>query len=123
MVDPVTAFIAYPGETQQIAHRVGAEDVCTSVHLSQEYIDDLTDAGPAASRLVFTSGRIDLAHRSLVARARRAADAFEIAERLTNLAYDFFHQQTDGAPERRLPSAASTRWRIVESAAAVRRPW
>jgi AraC-like DNA-binding protein len=116
VVDPTTAFVAHPGESQRIAHHVGVEDVCTSVSLSEDYIDELADPRRDRSRRsVLTTGRIDLAHRSLVARARRGADDFEIAERVTSLLYDFFHEHTDGATAVRLPSSAETRRRAVET--------
>jgi AraC-like DNA-binding protein len=83
-VDPVSAFVGRPGDEQSIAHRPGREDACTVVSLGPRLAAELLPRGlPATLR---TSGRVDMAHRALLARARHGADGFELAERVVRLA-------------------------------------
>jgi AraC-like DNA-binding protein len=86
-VDPVSAFIGRPGDEQSIAHRPGREDACTVISLGPRLAADVLPAPlPAALPPLRTSGRVDMAHRALHARARQGADGFELAERVVRLA-------------------------------------
>jgi AraC-like DNA-binding protein len=83
-VDPVSAFVGRPGDEQSIAHRPGREDACTVVSLGPQLAAELLPGRlPDTLR---TSGRVDMAHRALLARARQGADGFELAERVVHLA-------------------------------------
>lgn len=86
LVDPTTAYITRPDHHHQIAHKPGSEDVCTEVLLSESFLLETVGADlPAASRMLFTDGAVDLAHRALVARLKRRLDAFELEERALRL--------------------------------------
>jgi AraC-like DNA-binding protein len=118
VADPAVAYVSGPQDEQQIAHKVGVEDVCTTVVLSDEFVAGLTGGDrtvPTAP--VFTSGRLDLAHRVLVTRARSGGDRFELTERVTRLAGDLFGTPTaaedaDGDG----PARTTLRTRLVERA-------
>jgi AraC-like DNA-binding protein len=91
-VDPVSAFVGCPGDEQSIAHKPGREDACTVISLGPRLAADLLpDLLPAARRPLRTSGRLDLAHRVLFARARHGADGFELTERVVRLADELLH--------------------------------
>jgi AraC-like DNA-binding protein len=101
-VDPVSAFVGRPGDEQSIAHAPGREDACTVISLGPRLAADLLpDRLPATLR---TSGRVDLAHRALFARAGRGADGFELAERVVRLAADLLREPTRGAARPGAPS-------------------
>jgi AraC-like DNA-binding protein len=110
-VDPVSAFVGRPGDEQSIAHKPGREDVCTVISLGPRLAADVlrypSPAGPLR-----TSGRVDMAHRALHARARQGADGFELAERVVRLAEDLLGEPVrvparPGSPaHRRLAAAA-----------------
>lgn len=96
-VDPVSAFVGRPGDEQSIAHRPGREDACTVVSLGPRLAAELLPRRlPTALR---TSGRVDMAHRALLARARHGADGFELAERVVRLAEGLLRDPV-GVPRR-----------------------
>ncbi len=112
-VDPVSAFVGRPGDEQSIAHKPGREDACTVISLSPQLAADLLpEPLPAARRPLRTSGRLDLAHRVLFARARHGADGFELTERVVRLADELLHAparvstRTGSPAHRRLAGAA-----------------
>jgi AraC-like DNA-binding protein len=84
-VDPVSAFVGRPGDEQSIAHKPGREDACTVISLGPRLAADVLPGSPPWGPLR-TSGRVDMAHRALHARARQGADGFELAERVVRLA-------------------------------------
>jgi AraC-like DNA-binding protein len=113
VADPSVAYISGPKDEQRIAHKVGVEDICTTVVLSDELVAELTDGdGVVPTGPFFTSGAVDLAHRVLVTRARSGGDMFELAERVNRLASDLFGQRARF--DRREP--ASSRTRLAEAA-------
>lgn len=83
-VDPVSAFVGRPGDEQSIAHRPGREDACTVVSLGPRLAAEVLPRQPPTT--LRTSGRVDMAHRALLARARQGADGFELSERVVRLA-------------------------------------
>lgn len=109
-VDPVSAFVGRPGDEQSIAHRPGREDACTVISLGPRLAAEVLPRLPPTT--VRTSGRVDMAHRALLARARQGADGFELAERVVRLAGALLRDPTrtparDGTPaHRRLADAA-----------------
>lgn len=111
VVDPVTAYLRGPGDEGRIAHRPDTEDACTVLSLDRtlatEALGEWSPTGP-----LLTSGRTDLAHRVLVARARHGADAFELAERVVLLLAELRRRGGTAAPG---PVSPSHR-RLVESA-------
>ncbi len=79
LADPTLAYVGGPGDEQSIAHRPGAQDVCTAVLLSGPYAAGLRQGA------IPVTGAAALAHRLLVAAARSAADPLELAERTARL--------------------------------------
>jgi AraC-like DNA-binding protein len=109
-VDPVSAFVGRPGDEQSIAHKPGREDACTVVSLGPRLAAELLPRRlPDALR---TSGRVDMAHRALLARARHGADGFELAERVVRLAEGLL-RDPGHAPAR---SATPSHRRLAEAA-------
>jgi hypothetical protein len=66
--EPVTAYVGRPDDEQSITHRPGVEDVCTVVTLDERLAHDMAvhDPRTVPSRPLLTTGRIDLAQRTLV---------------------------------------------------------
>ncbi|WP_326419051.1 helix-turn-helix domain-containing protein, partial [Amycolatopsis sp. H20-H5] len=114
LADPATVYAARTGDEQSIAHRVGANDLSTSVALSPALLADLTpDRRTAPAGPLHTSGRVDLAHRRLLAGARGGADRFELSDHVLRLAAALLD------PEQCGPMAAGgsgSRHRMVEAA-------
>ncbi|WP_433172942.1 helix-turn-helix domain-containing protein [Actinoallomurus sp. CA-150999] len=79
LADPTVAYLGGPAQEQSIAHRVGAEDTCTALVMSESFMVELTEGTPVHPSVPVT-GDLAVAHRLLSARARRSADSFELAE-------------------------------------------
>lgn len=91
LADPATAYLGGPDEEQSIAHRVGREDVCTEVQLSEGFVCELAGEAPPPGPSFPVSGDLAVAHRLLIARARRHADSFEPREDSFEPCIDSFH--------------------------------
>jgi AraC-like DNA-binding protein len=112
VADPVTAYAVRAGDEQSIAHRVGVRDASTSITLSPALLAEFVPGQRSAPiGPLFTSGRVDLAHRVLYARASEGADGFELADRVLQLAAD-----TLGDPAPSTPSPSVSRRRMVDGA-------
>jgi AraC-like DNA-binding protein len=118
-VDPVSAFVGRPGDEQSIAHRPGCEDACTVISLGPRLAADvLPDRLPATLR---TSGRVDMAHRAVLARAGHGADGFELAERVVRLAENLLRDPArppagTGTPSHRRLAAAAREALVTDPA-------
>jgi hypothetical protein len=86
LADPAVAYAGGPGVEQSIAHRVGADDTCTTVLLSASLMAGLATPDRKLGTSVPVTGQVAVAHRLLAARARQHADSFELAERAVRLA-------------------------------------
>jgi AraC-like DNA-binding protein len=89
VVDPSVAYVRPPGEEQRISHRPHVEDACTVLALDEALLGDVTRRR-LPDRPVRTDGALDLAHRTVFARARSGADGFELTERVLRLAAGLF---------------------------------
>ena len=89
VVDPSVAYVRPPGGEQRISHRPHVEDACTVLALDEALLGDVTRR-PLPDRPVRTDGDLDLAHRTVFARARSGADGFELTERVLRLAAGLF---------------------------------
>jgi AraC-like DNA-binding protein len=114
LADPATAYLGGPAQEQSIAHRVGAEDVCTAVSMSAPFITELTGGAPMRPTAPVT-GRLAVAHRLLVARARRRGDTFALAETVVELVCGLFDGPVRREPPGR-PATVTARRRLAESA-------
>jgi len=79
LADPVTGYVQRPGAEQQFAHPAGG-DVCTSLTVSWPW------QSPAVTGAVLVTPRVDVAHRRLVAAAKRGAAALALSDQATALA-------------------------------------
>jgi AraC-like DNA-binding protein len=79
LADPATAYVGGPAQEQSIAHRVGTEDTCTELSMSESFMAELAREAPVRP-WVPVPGDLAVSHRLLSARARRCADSFELAE-------------------------------------------
>jgi AraC-like DNA-binding protein len=116
LADPAIAYAGSPRLEQSIAHRVGVADTYTSVLLSEGLMAELTPPGRALSTAVPVTGDVAVAHRLLVARARRSADPFELAERATRLAGLLLAPRSPAGSAARRPATAASRRRLAEAA-------
>ena len=109
LVDPLVAYVQGPGAEQRIAHRPEREDACTVVTLDDALAADLLPAR-LPTRPLRTDGRVDLAQRTLLAKARQGADEFELIDRVCLLA-----GQLHGLPAQPRAGSASHR-RLADAA-------
>lgn len=112
LVDPLVAYVRPSGVEQRIAHRPDTEDACTVISLDGPLAADVLPAAPSTGPLA-TSPAVDLAHRTLLARARHGADEFELADRVLTLADGLLahreHPRGGSPAHRRLADAARER--------------
>lgn len=94
VVDPLVAYSRQPDDEQQIAHRPGAEDACTVLTLDKVLAAEVLSASPS-TRMVRTTGVVDLAHRRVLALAREGLDAFALSEAVVRLVADAFARADD----------------------------
>jgi AraC-like DNA-binding protein len=116
LADPAIAYAGSPRLEQSIAHRVGVADTYTSLLLSEGLMAGLGRPGRALSTAVPVTGDVAVAHRLLVAWARRSADSFELAERATRLAGLLLVPHSPAGSVARRPATAASRRRLAEAA-------
>jgi hypothetical protein len=84
VIDTVSGYVQRPDSEQRIAHPKGG-DRCTSITMSASAFESLVGddrlSGGRADLAMAIDPSVDLRHRELVARARRGAEADELAER------------------------------------------
>lgn len=110
LVDPLAAYLRRPEDEQRIAHRPGAEDLCTVLTLDGELAAEL-GADRLPRRPLRTDPRIDLAQRVVLAGARRGGDGFGLAERVVRLV-----RQVSRLDEREAGGGKPSHRRLAESA-------
>jgi AraC-like DNA-binding protein len=115
LADPATAYLGGPAQEQSIAHRAGAEDVCTAVSMSASFMAELTGGGAPVRSTAPVTGRLAVAHRVLAARARRGAEEFSLAELTAELVCGLFRDEARRERPGR-PATAAARRRLAESA-------
>ncbi|WP_341719195.1 AraC family transcriptional regulator [Micromonospora sp. FIMYZ51] len=116
VADPMLAYLARPGDQQQIAHRVDATDTCTSITFSAPLLRDVVGTdGLGTTRPMVTTGRIDLLHRLLVAAARAGTDEFELHERVSQLLYAMLDSSRESSSPATVPSTLTAR-RLADGA-------
>jgi AraC-like DNA-binding protein len=116
LAEPAVAYAGGPGVAQSIAHRVGADDAVTAVTLAPDLVSGLVlPGGPLGTSLPVT-GAVAVAHRLLVARARRGADALELAERATGLAGALLAARFPAPAAAGRPATRAARRKLAESA-------
>jgi AraC-like DNA-binding protein len=116
LADPAIAYAGSPRLEQSIAHRLGADDTYTAVMLSEGLMAGLAPRGRTLSTAIPVTGDVAVAHRLLVARARRSADSFELAERATRLAGLLLAPHARAGSAARRPATAVSRRRLAEAA-------
>ncbi|SDK10721.1 helix-turn-helix transcriptional regulator [Streptomyces indicus] len=83
-MDATAGYLTRPGDEVYSAHPLGTGDTATLIHLGETEFAERFDGAGSRRRLVVT-GPTDLAHRSLLAAARRGTDRFELADRVQQL--------------------------------------
>jgi AraC-like DNA-binding protein len=118
LADPAVAYAGGPGVEQSIAHRVGADDTCTTVLLSASLMAGLATPDRKLGTSVPVTGQVAVAHRLLAARARQHADSFELAERAVRLAGALLAPPSPApaTAAARHPATRAGRRRLAESA-------
>jgi AraC-like DNA-binding protein len=84
-IDSTMAYLSVPGEEEYFAHPAGG-DICTLVTLQPGLWQTLTGEPKRLRRsTVYVDARLDLAHKRVLAPARRGDVDFEMAEELLRL--------------------------------------
>ncbi len=104
-LDPTVAYLGTPGEEERFAHP-GGGDHCTSIGISPPLWRTLAgeDARPRRAG-VYVDGRLELAHRRLLAAAGSGDSGFGVVEELLGLAAAAAVQVVRGAT----PAATGSR--------------
>ena len=77
-LDRTVGYLGLPGEEEYFAHPSGG-DTCTSISLTPQLWRALAGDAPRLDRSsLYVDGRLDLAHRRLLAAARTPGDAAEV---------------------------------------------
>jgi AraC-like DNA-binding protein len=120
LADPAVAYAGGPAAEQSIAHRVGADDICTTVILGENLMAELAFQGPTLAVSVPVTGDVAVAHRLLAARARQQVDSFELAERAMWLASALLSRARAAAGRQattgRRPATVAARRHLAECA-------
>jgi AraC-like DNA-binding protein len=84
-LDHTVGYLGMPGEEEHFAHPVGG-DRCTSISLTPALWRTLVGDAPLLDRSsLYVDGRLDLAHRQLLAAARAADTDYAAVESLVHL--------------------------------------
>ncbi|WP_020661921.1 helix-turn-helix transcriptional regulator [Amycolatopsis benzoatilytica] len=76
-LDRTVGYLGLPGEEEHFAHPAGG-DKCTSISLTPEFWRAFAGDAPRLARgSLYVDGRLELAHRQVLATARTAGDAGE----------------------------------------------
>src|SRR5262245_49217344 len=117
ILDPAAGYWERPGDEQQVAHPRGDGDTCTVVTLSEELVATLAGGAPAVpDPPVLTADDLDLAHRTLVARAHAGVGSWELAERVVRLAAAALPQRLPKRVASGRPATAAARRRLAAAA-------
>jgi AraC-like DNA-binding protein len=113
LLDATLVYFERPGTEEQFAHPAGHDDECLTIGLPLAFLEDL---GRSPAELpeapLYTTARIDLAHRRLALEAGRGLDGFELHERASRLVLELL----EGIAHRSLsgrPATAKARRRLV----------
>ncbi|MFI2645843.1 helix-turn-helix domain-containing protein [Streptomyces sp. NPDC018610] len=119
VLDAASVYVERLGTEQQFAHPLGP-DVFTEIVLSEPRVADLLGGDPTVPEgLVMVTPALALAHRMLLSRARRGADAFELGEHTARLAAAVFARLAPARVASGRPASAAARRRLVDDARAV----
>ncbi|HET7855181.1 MAG TPA: AraC family transcriptional regulator [Gaiellaceae bacterium] len=111
------AYCINPGQEERCDHPNAGGDDCTVLHLSPEVVASLQGGDPSLPRRpLVTSPEIDLAHRVLLAGARRGDDPEELVERALALAADALEQDDPRPVAAGRPRTARARRALVAAA-------
>ena len=117
VVDSAVAYFARPGEEQQIAHPCEGGDACTAIGLTDDLLATMWGGEPGLpDRPAFTTARLDLEHRLLVAAAARGADETEVTERVVSLVSRVLEQAQPERVAAGRHATAAARRSLVEAA-------
>lgn len=115
LADPTIAYIGGPAHEQSIAHRVGTEDTCTALVMSESFMIELTRGAPVHPSVPVT-GDLAVAHRLVSAKARQCTDSFELAEMTTRLVGRLLTMSAPIQQAARRGTTAAARLTLVDAA-------
>lgn len=113
VVDATTGYVQRAGLVERMAHPRGG-DLCTSITLDARLLDSVLDGRAVPAGPVLTTPRLDLAHRTLVARAGQGADPFEITERTLGVVAGALAPPAPRTPTARRAGTEARRRRLVD---------
>jgi AraC-like DNA-binding protein len=117
LVDAGVAYFRAPGEEQQVAHPTDGGDRCTTIGFKPAFLASLWGGDPGGlPDLVFSTPRLDLAHRQLLACLRAAASAPDVEELVGNFVAAALAQHDPRRVDSGRPASAALRQRIVRDA-------
>nr|WSW68250.1 AraC family transcriptional regulator [Streptomyces sp. NBC_00995] len=96
-VDRTMAYLGVPGEEERFAHPAGGGDVCTSISLTPALWRTVAGEGACPARQsMYVDGRLDLAHRRVLASARTGDVDHAVTEELLGMLYVTVGRAVDG---------------------------
>ena len=112
--DPTLAYCVTPAEEQRYDHPHDGGDDCTALFLSDELVESLCGGERSLpNEPIPTSPEVDVAHRQLLAAAKRGADRHSLFERSILLIATMLAQHDPRPIEAGRPSTSRARRSIV----------
>jgi AraC-like DNA-binding protein len=117
LVDAGVAYFRAPGEEQQVAHATDSGDRCTTIGFKPAFLASRWGGDPGGlPDVVFSTPRLDLAHRQLLACLRAGASAPDVEELVGNFVAAALAQHELRRVDSGRPASAALRRRIVRDA-------
>jgi AraC-like DNA-binding protein len=117
LVDAGVAYFRAPGEEQQVAHPVDGGDRCTTIGFKPGFLASLWGGDPVGlPEVVFSTPRLDLAHRQLLACLRAGASGPDVEELIGNFVAAALAQADPRRVDSGRPASAVLRRRLVRDA-------
>jgi AraC-like DNA-binding protein len=117
LVDAGVAYFRAPGEEQQVGHPTDGGDRCTTIGFKPAFLASLWGGDPVRlPEVVFSTPRLDLAHRQLLACLRAGGSAPDVEELIGNFVAAALAQHDPRRVDSGRPASAALRRRIVRDA-------
>jgi AraC-like DNA-binding protein len=117
VLDPAVVYFARPGEEQQIAHPCDGGDACTAIALSDDLLAALWGGEPGLPEgSAFTTPRLDLAQRSMLAACARPGAELDAEERVVSLVSEVLEEAQPRRVASARPATAAARVALVDAA-------
>jgi AraC-like DNA-binding protein len=116
VLDPTAAYCTNPGEEQRFDHPHADGDDCTLIALEEDVVASLWGDPTLPSEALFVPPELDLAHRRLLAGARRGDDEDQLVEQAMALLVAAVDQIDDRRSIAGLPATVRARQALVDGA-------